>query len=350
MARIIGGEPHRNEIFLNIMYHFVKEELPDYICASFLPNVNLVESNDVKKSCHPDMLIFIPHMGVFLFDVNGFVSWQMESGSFYWVYPNGKKVQISLEKRYKKMQEEEAVVRHYVKERFNITPLVYELECMPLMKIPLEDKYNLPPDFNPQHIVLADDIQNGLTFLHKLMSYCIIEQEKKGKDFYEDLTDKDVHDLFYFWDTGLWGAKRPDRPPFVFLSYNQNNNEISKEIQTVLEDRGVYVWRAPKDVPLGKYYLPEEMQAIEECDAFLILLSSPAQRSEEVKKEFDKALEVGKPILPLWVEDVPENEISKYYKERLTECQYRTMTKINLEVVEEIVQAVKAIKAENDKK
>ena len=83
------------------------------------------------------------------------------------------------------------------------------------------------------------------------------------------------------------------------------------------------------------------MMAIEQCDAFLILLSRPAQNSDEVKKEFTKALEIGKPILPIWVEDVPEDEMEPYYRENLEKYQYRIMSKINEEIIEEIVASVK---------
>ena len=59
-----------------------------------------------------------------------------------------------------------------------------------------------------------------------------------------------------------------------------------------------------------------------------------------------KALEIGKPILPIWVEDVPENEMNPYYKENLTKYQYRIMPKVHEEIIEEIVASVKKIASE----
>ena len=51
--------------------------------------------------------------------------------------------------------------------------------------------------------------------------------------------------------------------------------------------------------------------------------------------------------LPLWVENLPDSEISDYYKSNLTEYQYRIMPKINEEIIDELVEKVKKIKRES---
>ena len=244
------------------------------------------------------------------------------------------------------MQRQENALRSYLKKKFNIAPLIYGFECFPYITMKGLESANYPDDFDPRKVIMSDNLRSGLHFLHKLIGITILEQQQKGLAAFEDLSDKDAHDIVYFWKTDLLDIPRPERPPLAFLSYNRNNNEISKEIQTALEDRGIFVWRAPRDVPLGEYYLTNEMKAIEECDVFLLLLSIPAQKSEEVKKEFEKALEIKKPILPIWVEDVPENEITDYYRENLIEYQYRVMPKIDIRVINEIVATVKKIKRE----
>lgn len=343
MARLIGARPDAKEGYaLQFMYHFVMEHLPDYVCASFLPCIPLKDG----KIFECDMILFIPHMGVYILDIRNVVGFRYENGNYYYVDKSGRMLSNSSSQRINRLAGQRLQIRDYLKEKFNLAPLVYELECFPGIRLENLDRGMIPPDFDLKHVITFEDLMSGLTFFHKLIGCSIFMQQKVGLDYYEDLTDKDAHDMFYFWETGVLGSKRPDRPPFVFLSYNRNNAEISKDIQTVLEDRGVYVWRAPKDVPLGQHYLPEEMMAIEECDAFLILLSRPAQNSEEVKKEFVKALEIGKPILPIWVEDVSENEMNPYYKENLTKYQYRIMPKVNEEIVEEIVASVKKIVSE----
>ncbi|MCR5848519.1 MAG: toll/interleukin-1 receptor domain-containing protein [Lachnospiraceae bacterium] len=346
MARLIGEKPELNESEL-IMYQFVMEELPDYICASFAP---MIKSKTGNLRAEFDMILFIPHMGVYIFEINNIVGFQYVDGEYFYEYRNGRTEPCVESKRGTWAREQKYVAKHYLKSKFNISPLVYEINCFPQMRKGFVNKETIPPDFDLNHIITADDLRDGLYFFRRLIDCSIYEQQLHGIDYYEDLTDKDAHDMFYFWETGPWLAPRPERPPFAFLSYNRLNAEISKEIQTVLEDRGVYTWRAPKDVPLGKHYLPEEMDAIEGCDAFIILLSLSAQKSDEVRKEFEKAIELNKPILPIWVEEVDDSEINDYYKEKLTEYQYRVMPILDSQVIYEIAETVKSIKKENDKK
>ncbi len=347
MARIIGDCPDNIGIGLRIMYDFIRGKLPDYICASFLPQIKSEKSKNIIEC---DMLLFVPHMGVYVLDVKGVVGFAMQDNIYHYIYQDGMKMICDVSKRQKRLRTQRESVKEYLKEKFNMTPLVYELECFPALTMSGIDKRLLPPDFDPNHVITKDDLKSRMMFLHKIIGCSIFMQSHLRDGFFEDLSDKDAHDLFYFWETGVYGAKRPDRPPFVFMSYNQHNAEISLDIQTALEDRGVYVWRAPKDVPIGKHYLPEEMKAIEECDVFLILLSISAQNSPEVKKEFDEALRINKPILPIWVENVSDKEIDSYYREKLVKYQYRMMSKLNEEIVEEIVAMVKQIKMNNDSK
>ena len=111
---------------------------------------------------------------------------------------------------------------------------------------------------------------------------------------------------------------------------------MAMEIKADLEQRGIFTWRAPEDVPLSKDYLTKEMKAIEDCDAFLLLLSSASQESlgnGGVRDEFEKAVENGKTIIPIKIEDFDVNE---YYTKALSHIQYRVMTKLDPEVMSEI--------------
>lgn len=335
MARIIGKTPEKMGYAMNIMYEFITKELPDYIGASLEPEI-VAEDGERYKF---DLLMFIPHMGVFILDIRNIREFSIVDGQWRYKYADGEEVLVSAERREKRKEE----LKLYLKRMFNLSPLIFEFECLPAFKIPSEA---LDRNFDHSLFVGADDIIDSAHFLHKVLGISIELQHGEREGMYDDLSDKDSHDLFYFWETGLFGAPRPERPPFVFLSYNRNNAELSKEIQTALEDRGVYVWRAPKDVPVGEYYLNEEMKAIEESDAFVILLSIPAQQSQEVKKEFVKAKEINKPILPIWVENLPSSEMNEYYKSNLSGHQYRVMPKINEEVIDELVESVKRIKRE----
>ncbi len=345
MARMLGKTPENLTPGEELMYSFVQNELPDYICASVNPDII---SDTGNSHLEIDMLILIPHMGAYILDIKDASGFTFSEGTYQYLYRNGQTRSMTPKNRHGRLKSQVYALRDYLKKTFNITPLVYEFECFPFMDMEHVDATALPPDFDARHVITADDLKSGLTFLHKIIGCTIYDREVRGVDYYEDLSDKDAHDLFYFWDTGLTLPPRPDRPPVVFLSYNRFNNEMSKDVQTVLEDRGVFVWRAPKDVPGGCDYFPHEMQAIGECDLFLILLSRTAQESAEVRKEFEKALELKKNIFPVWIEETSDSDINPYYREKLAKYQYRVMPKIDIEVIREIVSAVRKAKREID--
>ena len=351
MARIIGERPDGRYASEAEMYRFVKEELPDYISAAFNPMIKDEKGNVTAEF---DMLLFVPHMGVYILEIKGASGFEYREGNYYYLYQNGNSNAVTAQRRNNELLRQRFALREYLKRMFNISPFVYEFECFPFLSGEGVDKDSLPPGFDPRHVITADNMKDHLRFLHKLIGCTIFDIElKEGlsrENDSEDLTDEDVIKMFYCWDTGANEDYRPSRPPCVFLSYNRNNSVISKEIQQILESLGVRVWRAPKDVPLGEYYLTREMQEIVDCDAFVILLSVPAQKSNEVKIEFEKALEINKPIIPVWVEDIQDSEITDYYREKLTKYQYRIMPRIDYNVIKEIVDTVKKIKKENDEK
>ena len=158
------------------------------------------------------------------------------------------------------------------------------------------------------------------------------------KNRYCDLTDTMAHNMYKYWETGMDNPARPSKPPFVFLSYNRLNLQVAEELKAELENRGIFVWKAPEDVPLSENYLPEEMKAIEECDSFLILISSSSQESVEVKKEFDKALELKKHIIPLRIQNIEPNE---YYAQAFTAIQYKDMFNLDSVILNEVERCIR---------
>ncbi|MCR4791658.1 MAG: toll/interleukin-1 receptor domain-containing protein [Lachnospiraceae bacterium] len=345
MAYIFGNTSAEFSEAENYVFEFLKNSLPDYITVAVCPQITDSEGRMLEI----DFLIFIPHMGIYLLDIKGAVRFGYSNGEYFYEYRNGRRLVATGQKRHDRIVNQNFELLKFLKKKYNLTPLVYEFECFPFIVMDGMDEKDLPPSFDPRHVLTASDFNSAMRFLHKLIGCTIYMQEQHGIGVYEDLTDKDVHDISFFWERGVAEPFRPGRPPVVFLSYNRNNNEMSKMVQTALQDRGIYVWRAPKDVPVGVFYLDNEMEAIEQCDVFLILLSIPAQKSEEVRKEFKKALELDKPILPVWVQDIKDDEIDEYYRENLTRYQYRIMPVMDSEVIEEIVDTVGKIKRDKDK-
>ena len=65
------------------------------------------------------------------------------------------------------------------------------------------------------------------------------------------------------------------------------------------------VWLDRSDIVGGKRWRAAIEQALQECDAVVFMISQAALQSDEVYKELARALELGKPIVPLRLDEAP---------------------------------------------
>lgn len=340
MARLIGEMPvHHGEIEF---YDFVMKKVPDYVAVMF--NVNFRAAGGVREA---DAILLVPHIGVFVVEVKASSYAYCVDGQIMLAF--GKSFgRPSRAYRPAALKELRMITLEHLKEKFHITPFVYEIHCFPLLNPNDEVRESMKQVVGSELVLFQDDLVDSDSFLLKLMSCRAHLNKLKGftdpghdRQFkYSDLTDLMVYNIFTYWETGMLLPDRPAKPPFVFLSYNSMNQSMAEEIKKDLEGRGIYVWKAPEDVSIGGYYLPEEMEAIEACDTFIILMSSSSQESAEVKKEFVKARSLDKPIIPIVIEEFALND---YYREELTSYQYRKMTKLNNETMSEIVLFIRGL-------
>lgn len=89
----------------------------------------------------------------------------------------------------------------------------------------------------------------------------------------------------------------------VFLSHSTENAEIAKDICTALEDRGIDVWMAPRDIPGGKEWGQAIVNGIESSNGIVFLSSRHAHQSTQTRKEIEIADEFGKPIIPVRLDE-----------------------------------------------
>ena len=112
MARLIGESPFNHSEM--IMYDFVMRELPDYICASFSPNISLREGE--VKEC--DMLLFVPHMGVYILEICGASAFEYSEGEYYYIYKNGRRVNMRERRGGLRLRGVRYQVKEYLKRKF----------------------------------------------------------------------------------------------------------------------------------------------------------------------------------------------------------------------------------------
>lgn len=332
MAQIFYEGIDEYDIGTKILKQSVKETIPNFIHVGF--NVTISDKEKNEKVGEIDALMLVPHLGVFLVEViDGAVTY--ENGEFVAINRTGHRRILRLEQRTVRNRYH---MIQFLRDNFGVTPLVHTIYYFvaiskgPMQEI-LEEKLGT--------VMFADDLKDELAFMNKIFAAYLADMHRTvGKDldgsirYSDDLDDALCEEIIAEWGfTEKW--KRPEKPPFLFLSYCHRNKKAAFRIKRELERRGVYVWRAPEDVPLGEDYLMHEVQAIHNCDAFIILLSEASMASEEVWFEIETATSKGKKILPILIE---ECEITPRYLEALTHYEWREMFIMDTEVIEEIIR------------
>lgn len=99
----------------------------------------------------------------------------------------------------------------------------------------------------------------------------------------------------------------------AFISHADEDALVAYELATHLERRGITCWVAPRDVTPGSDYATEILAGIERCSAFVLLLSSDANRSAFVRREVERAASKHKPMFPVRIEDVAPEPALEFF-------------------------------------
>jgi hypothetical protein len=99
----------------------------------------------------------------------------------------------------------------------------------------------------------------------------------------------------------------------IFISYSSKNHLVADELCAILESKNIRCWIAPRDAPVGKPWAASIMRAINRSRAMVLILSAESNRSGQVQREVDRAVEKQIPIVALRIEDVQLSEPLEYY-------------------------------------
>ena len=88
-----------------------------------------------------------------------------------------------------------------------------------------------------------------------------------------------------------------------FLSHQSLDAEIIKIFAQLLETTEHQCWYAPRDIPAGRPYQSAVVDAIKDCDAMIVFVSSNTEKSEYVPMEVERATHYRKPLFPVRIEN-----------------------------------------------
>lgn len=131
-----------------------------------------------------------------------------------------------------------------------------------------------------------------------------------------------------------------DKPGYAFISYSTKNQSSADAIRNLLHKNNIATWMAPNDIPAGSKYAAVISGAIKNCSCFLLLLTHDSQNSKWVPKEVERAVNYGKTIVPVQLEEVVLNDEFEMY---LSTDQILPIKKIN-ETSSEIQNLINVVK------
>lgn len=99
----------------------------------------------------------------------------------------------------------------------------------------------------------------------------------------------------------------------VFVSHASEDHDLAEDACSALENRGLDVWIAPRDVPPGAEWDEAIIEGVKSCACMVFLASEAAIKSKHTKREIGLADEFGKPIIPVTLDVSDPSEHLRYY-------------------------------------
>jgi hypothetical protein len=99
----------------------------------------------------------------------------------------------------------------------------------------------------------------------------------------------------------------------VFISYASKDKPTADAACAMLEQRGIRCWIAPRDMLPGADWGAAIIDAINDARAFVLVFSSHANASQQIKREVERAVNKGIPIIPVRIEDVAPTKTLEYF-------------------------------------
>jgi hypothetical protein len=99
----------------------------------------------------------------------------------------------------------------------------------------------------------------------------------------------------------------------VFISYSSKDRNVADAICSALENQKIRCWIAHRDVTPGKEWGEEIVQAISSSKVMVLVFSSAADRSQQVLREVERAVNKKVVIVPFRIENVVPTKSMEYF-------------------------------------
>lgn len=99
----------------------------------------------------------------------------------------------------------------------------------------------------------------------------------------------------------------------IFISYAMEDKPIADAACAALESEGIRCWIAPRDVLPGRDWGEAIISAIKASKAMVLIFSSNANNSPQIKREVNHAIETGLSVITFRIENVDPTGALEFY-------------------------------------
>jgi uncharacterized protein len=99
----------------------------------------------------------------------------------------------------------------------------------------------------------------------------------------------------------------------VFISHSAKDKVTGDAVCAMLESNGIRCWIAPRDVTPGMEWGECIIEAIKQSRIMVLVFSTHANESPQIRREIERAVNHGVAILPLRIEDVQPGMALEYF-------------------------------------
>lgn len=99
----------------------------------------------------------------------------------------------------------------------------------------------------------------------------------------------------------------------AFISYSSKDKASANAACHVLETEGIRCWMAPRDIIPGMEWGESIVSAISIAKVMILIFSSNANASPQIRREVERAINKGIPVLPMRIENVLPTKSLEYF-------------------------------------
>jgi TIR domain len=102
-------------------------------------------------------------------------------------------------------------------------------------------------------------------------------------------------------------------PHDAFISYSTLDKAAADATCAALEGSGIRCWIAPRDIMPGAEWGEAIIDGINRCRVVILIFSANANESPQIRREIERAVNKGVPIIPLRIQDIAPTRSLEYF-------------------------------------